>query len=79
MYFTGNNQKTKWKKQKSNIQVRTRSQNIIMHLPDVKPIAKNALSELETWSLFINNDMLEHIVTCTNMFINKVVGNYSNI
>lgn len=66
-------------KQKSNIQVRIRSHNIITHQPGVKPIKNNALSELETWLLFINNDMLEHIVTCTNKFINKVAGNYSNI
>lgn len=45
MYFTGKDQKTKWKKQKSNIQVRTRSHNIVTYLPGVKPIAKNALSE----------------------------------
>lgn len=44
--------------------------------PGVKPIAKNAKTILESWMLFFSNEMLEHIVNMTNIYIEKVRPNY---
>jgi hypothetical protein len=60
---------TKWSKDCPRQSVRTRSENIITNAPGVKGTAKFAKTEIETWSLFITNSMLNNILTYTNIQI----------
>ncbi|UYV73811.1 K02A2.6-like [Cordylochernes scorpioides] len=76
-YYIGKDQKTKWKKALPPKNVRTRSENIITHLPGVKGEAKNAKSILDCWNLFIDDNILECIVTNTNIYIRNIQQNYS--
>lgn len=57
---------TKWSKDCPRQSVRIRSENIITNTPGVKGTAKLAKTEIETWSLFITNSMLNTILTHTN-------------
>ncbi|UYV72184.1 hypothetical protein LAZ67_9002121 [Cordylochernes scorpioides] len=76
-YYIGKDQKTKWKKALPPKNVRTRSENIITHLPGVKGEVKNAKSILDCWNLFIDDNILECIVTNTNIYIRNIQQNYS--
>lgn len=49
--------------------VRVRSENIITNAPGVKGTAKLAKTEIETWSLFITDIMLNTVLTYTNIQI----------
>nr|XP_022910826.1 piggyBac transposable element-derived protein 4-like [Onthophagus taurus] len=64
-YFFGKDG-TKWSKQHPNKKVRTRAENIIIHLPGVKKPAKMAKTPLECFSLFIDEQMIADIVERTN-------------
>uniref|UniRef100_A0A1B6E438 PiggyBac transposable element-derived protein domain-containing protein n=1 Tax=Clastoptera arizonana TaxID=38151 RepID=A0A1B6E438_9HEMI len=57
--------------------VRTRRANIIIHLPGVKAYAKNARTALECWELFFGEDILNIIVTNTNMHIAEETSTYT--
>ncbi|UYV72085.1 hypothetical protein LAZ67_9001767 [Cordylochernes scorpioides] len=76
-YYIGKDQKTKWKKALPPKNVRTRSKNIITHLPGVKGEARNAKSIFDCWNLFIDDNILECIVTNTNIYIWNIQQNYS--
>lgn len=54
--------------------VRTRRANIIMHLPGVKAYAKNAKTTLECWQLSFDEDILNIIVTNTNLRIAELTS-----
>ncbi|UYV80886.1 hypothetical protein LAZ67_19002099 [Cordylochernes scorpioides] len=76
-YYIGKDQKTKWKKALPPKYVQTRSENIITHLPGVKGEEKNTKSILDCWNLFIDDNILECIVTNTNIYIRNIQQNYS--
>lgn len=69
---------TKWKKNCTSKNVRTRQDNIIVRLPGVKGAAKNALSPRECWELFLDNAILEDIVDNTNIYIESISDRYTN-
>lgn len=60
---------TKWSKDCPRQSVRVRSENIITNAPGVKGTAKLAKTEIETWSLFITDSMLNTVLTYTNIQI----------
>jgi hypothetical protein len=62
MYYLDKNG-SGWRKVHYNKNVRTRAENIINHLPGVKVFARNSKSPLECFFLFINEEMIEHMVT----------------
>lgn len=64
-FFLGKNG-TKWFKQFPNKNVRTRSENIITHLPGVKIYGKTAKTPLECFLLFIDEQMIADITENTN-------------
>lgn len=76
-FYIGKDKETKWNKHHPPRNVRTRKINIISHLPGVKTAAKNAKSPLECFSLFIDDMMIRHITSCTNIYIDSVSGNFS--
>ncbi|CAH1968508.1 unnamed protein product [Acanthoscelides obtectus] len=79
-YFTRHNgrngPKQKWSKSPPTSSTRTRSHNIILHLPGVKSSAKSAKTALECFSLFFSDDIINLLVTCTNQYIEVVRGKF---
>lgn len=65
---------TKWSRQPPSTNVRTPARNIVIHLPGVKGEAKNAKTPLEAWSRLFDNDMIHHVVSCTNKYIETKKG-----
>lgn len=76
-YYVGKDGITKWRKNKFPANVRTRSCNIITHLPGPKCEARDRKNEIEIFALFFDDNMLRTIVTCTNIYIDKIRGNFS--
>ncbi|KAK9719388.1 hypothetical protein QE152_g22673 [Popillia japonica] len=67
---------TKWCKAIPPSNVRTRSHNIITHLPGTKGRAKQAKTEIECLNLFLNNLIIKTIVECTNIYIKYIQTNF---
>ncbi|KAL4153702.1 hypothetical protein QTP88_001535 [Uroleucon formosanum] len=74
-YFFGKD-KTRWNKQAPTSTHRTRSHNIIVHLPGPKSIAKNMKTHLECFFLFFDEVVINIIVKSTNIKISFVKENY---
>lgn len=68
-YFLGRDGTTKWNKHCPTRNVRTRSENIITHLPGVKGEAKKVKTPIDIWQCFINDHIFNIIVENTNKFI----------
>jgi hypothetical protein len=75
-YYLGKDNITKWNIDGSPLNVRTRSHNIILHLPGVKRYAKDAKSIVDCWNLFFTDTVIEEIVNCTNIYLVKIRINY---
>lgn len=67
-----NDPKVKWSKVPPSNAIRTRTQNIILHLPGVKAHARNANYFHECFQLFFDSDAIELLVTNTNLCIDKI-------
>lgn len=74
-YFFGKD-KTRWNKQAPTSIHRTRSHNIIVHLPGPKSTAKNMKTHLECFFLFFDEVVINIIVKSTNIKISFVKENY---
>lgn len=48
---------TKWNSQPPPCNSRTRSHNLVTHLPGVKGLAKNAKTIVDSWTLFFSDDV----------------------
>nr|CAI5839665.1 unnamed protein product [Callosobruchus analis] len=76
-YFLGRDKTTKWKNKKPRVNVRTRSHNIITHLPGSRGVAKQARSETECVKLFPNGDEIVNLISIyTNIYITRIRDNY---
>lgn len=69
---------TRWKKHPYSTNVRTRSVNIITHLPGVKGVAKVAKTITDCWHLFFDEVMLNDIVRYTNQRISLQSTKYND-
>ena len=76
-FYIGKDQSTKWLMHKPLRNVRTRSCNIVIHLPGVKNVAKNAKEPLECFSLFVDDSMIDKIVLYTNLYVAKLHEKFS--
>lgn len=76
-YFLGKDQKSQWMKHVPRKNVKTRSENIIKHLPGAKAVTRNLRSRLEIWQHFIDFDIIRQIVVYTNQHIETVQSKYS--
>ncbi|KAI4469607.1 homeobox-like domain superfamily [Holotrichia oblita] len=70
-----NNGEIKWSKEVPN-PTRTRSHNIILHLPGSKGDARNAKSETDCLKLFISDSVISMITESTNIYIQEQQHNY---
>jgi len=77
-FMIGKDKKTKWRKSVVTKNVRTRIQNIVIHLPGPKFIAKQMKSPLDCFNLLVNDVILNLITDCTNIYIRKVQYKYKN-
>lgn len=75
-YYVGKDNISKWNIDGPPLNVRTRSHNIILHLPGVKRYAKDAKSIVDCWSLFFPDTVIEEIVSCTNIYLAKIRVKY---
>lgn len=67
-YFVGKDG-TKWTRRLPNQRIRTSSVNIVTEKSGVVGDAKNCNSILDAWHLFFSTEMIENIVSCTNIYI----------
>lgn len=65
-----------WEKHPGNKKVRTRAENIIKHLPGVKPAALHLYNPSQLWGCFFSDEVLQVIVENTNIYIG--MKNYSS-
>ncbi|KAK9892467.1 hypothetical protein WA026_020458 [Henosepilachna vigintioctopunctata] len=75
--YIGKDKVTKWHKVKGRTAIRTRAHNIITEAPGPKGNAKTCKSPLECFQLFITDDMIAEITSCTNIYIEKISHKYS--
>lgn len=79
--FYGRN-RVKWSKKAPNKQVRTRAENIIIHLPGLKGPARLLSDEpnpIQIWKLLFTDKILDEIVIHTNQKIEMSKQLYKNI
>lgn len=76
-FFIGKDQSTKWRKHCNPRNVRTRSENLITHLPGPKETVKNLRTPLAIWQYFFPENVLQVIVDNTNKHIQAVQDKYS--
>jgi len=75
-YYLGKDKITKWKINPFPHNICTAQHNIITHLPGVKPHVRNAKTILECWSLFFPENVIQEIVTFTNIYLAQIRLNY---
>lgn len=70
---------TKWKAQPPPLNSRTRSHNLVTHLPSVKGVAKNSKTIIDSWKLFFPDEIISEIVNFTNITIQKIRENFARV
>jgi len=75
-YYLGRDKRTKWHRRPLG-HTKTLKRNLINFTPGVQPDAKGAKSAVDAWMLFFTNNMMDEIVRCTNIYIEKVRRKYS--
>ncbi|KAL4130781.1 hypothetical protein QTP88_008170 [Uroleucon formosanum] len=75
-FYFGKDKQTKWLKDVLPSNVRTRSHNIITHLPGCKPVAKNKSNIVDYFHLLFDNVIIRIITSCTNKYIISIAGNF---
>lgn len=76
--FIGKDKSTKWRKHHYPLNVRTKRQNIISHLPGPKGNARKASTPLQTFQNFIDEEIIDEIVENTNIYISNIKQNYKD-
>jgi len=70
-FYIGKDKITKWQ-QKEFTTSKIRQHNIINVVPGPKECARNIVSEIDAFLKIIDLDMIDEIVTCTNMYISNM-------
>ncbi len=76
-YIMGKDKVTRWNLRSPRTHVRRPAQNIIVGQPGVKEVARDAKTPLQAWELFFPESLLMKIVTYTNIYLDKIRGNFS--
>uniref|UniRef100_A0A6P7G9Q2 Uncharacterized protein LOC114337367 n=1 Tax=Diabrotica virgifera virgifera TaxID=50390 RepID=A0A6P7G9Q2_DIAVI len=74
--FRGKDKKTMWFKHAPKVYGRTKIQNLVVKIPGVKGIAREAKTPLECWKLFFPDDSIQEIVDYTNVYLGLMRKNY---
>jgi hypothetical protein len=76
-YYLGKDKVTKWYKESCTpSNSRTLRRNIVLHLPGVKRVARDAKSIIDCWKLFFPDMVIDEIVKCTNIYLTKIRTNF---
>lgn len=76
-FYIGKDNETIWKSTPVHKSSRTKAKNIINVAAGAKGAAKNTKNEKESFFTFITKEMIDKVVTCTNIYIqNKQSSNY---
>ncbi|KAF0727034.1 piggyBac transposable element-derived protein 4-like, partial [Aphis craccivora] len=75
-FLWGKDKLTKWRKDSCQTTGRTRSHNIITQLPGPKLVSRDKCSIIECFKLFCDEIIVRTIVTCTNIYIEKISINF---
>lgn len=67
---------TKWNCRKPNQRTKNPSYNKITEKPGVTNLAKDAKTEIDAWYIFFTGLMIEQIVSCTNIYSDKIKTNF---
>lgn len=62
---------TKWRKTCLK-NIRRRSKNIIVHLPGARGAARDKKTEIDIWNLLFDDEVINIVVKCTNIYIDSV-------
>lgn len=76
-FYTSKDGQNKWQKTRPPINVRTRSHNIITHLPGPRRDARNAKTEIAALELFLDDRIISVITSSTNIYIENVRQNFA--
>nr|CAI5826521.1 unnamed protein product [Callosobruchus analis] len=74
IYFLGRDKATKWKNKKPPVNVRTRSHNIVTHLPGSRGVASKLDQKRNVW--FVDDEIVNLITIYTNIYITRIRDNY---
>lgn len=66
-----------WNRRKPNQRTKSPSYNKITEKPGVTNLAKDAKTEIDAWNIFFTGPMIKHIVSCTNIYIDKIKTNFA--
>lgn len=75
-FLWGKDKLTKWRKDSCQTIGRTRSHNIITQLPGPKLVSRDKYSIVDCFKLFCDDIIIKTIVTCTNIYIEKISTNF---
>lgn len=75
-FFLGKDKVTKWSKKKPSAKVRKGAHNVLLRLPGTIGDARYAKSPHECWKCIFSESIIEMIVKYTNIYIEKIQGNY---
>lgn len=76
-FYLGKDGTTKWSIHCSRRNVRTRRENIVIHLPGVLQYARNSNTVIDCWNLYFTKEMIEKIVSYTNLYLAKLKEKYN--
>lgn len=76
--YIGKDKVTKWRRHKIQKNVRTRQQNIVTHLPGVRAEGRMCKTPQDCFLLFLDDTLIQEIVRCTNLKIEKDVDKHVN-
>lgn len=69
-FYLGKDGRTKWYKSPPRINVRTRAENLITHLPECKDAARHKKTHLECFETFFTDEIIDRVLIYTNQKIN---------
>ncbi|XP_050300675.1 piggyBac transposable element-derived protein 4-like [Anthonomus grandis grandis] len=75
-FYIGKNEETIWKSTPVIQGNKPKATNIIKVLPGSKGAAKNVSKPLDSFFMFLTRDMVDHIVLCTNIYIENKRDNF---
>lgn len=73
-FFLAKDKATKWYKTNLSTTSKVKNKNLLKILPGPKQVARGLTSEISALELIIDSFMIEEVVKCTNLYINKKKG-----
>lgn len=75
-YYSSRNGNMRWNKEPLRVSSRSLKKDIVTHLPGVRPMFRDAESEMCALFHFLNDEVFELLVMYTNEYINAIKSKY---